>query len=216
MNFEQARFNMVEQQIRPWDVLDPDVLDTLMAVHREAFVPEAYRELALAETQIPLGHGQHMLTPVIEGKVLQAVRVQAGERVLEIGTGSGFMAACLAHRAASVVTVERVPALAATASASLSAAGFGNVVVECGDGAGGWPVAAPFDLIVYSAGVTAVPDAVLAQLAVGGRLFAFVGEAPLMHARRIDCVAEGVFRREDLFESVVPMLVMPSTPRFDF
>lgn len=206
MNFEKARFNMVEQQIRPWEVLDPDVLDLLMSVKREEFVPAAHRALAFADVEIPIGCGQVMLKPVIEGKVLQAVRPVKSDQVLEIGTGSGWFAALLAARAEWVRTIELEPELVKLASANLARNGVDNVVVVEGDGIAGWPDRAPYDIIVVSGGLPFVPQALLEQLKVGGRLFAFVGEAPVMKARLITCEAEGRFSTEDIFETVVPAL----------
>ena len=206
MNFEQARFNMVEQQIRPWEVLDQDVLDLLMTVKREEFVPAAYRDLAFTEVEIPIGCGQVMLKPVIEGKVLQALRVAKSDSVLEVGTGSGYFAALLAARTEWVRTIELEPELVKLASANLARNGVENVVVVQGDGIAGWAERAPYDVIVVSGGLPFVPQALLEQLKVGGRLFAFVGEAPVMKARLITCEAEGRFRTEDIFETVVPML----------
>jgi protein-L-isoaspartate(D-aspartate) O-methyltransferase len=206
MNFEKARFNMVEQQIRPWEVLDQDVLDLLMTVKREEFVPAAYRDLAFTEVEIPIGCGQVMLKPVIEGKVLQALRVAKSDSVLEVGTGSGYFAALLAARTEWVRTIEIEPELVKLAGANLARNGVENVVVVQGDGIGGWAERAPYDVIVVSGGLPFVPQALLEQLKVGGRLFAFVGEAPVMKARLITCEAEGRFRTEDIFETVVPML----------
>lgn len=206
MNFEKARFNMVEQQIRPWEVLDQDVLDLLMTVKREEFVPAAYRDLAFTEVEIPIGCGQVMLKPVIEGKVLQALRLGKADSVLEVGTGSGYFAALLAARTEWVRTIELEPELVKLASANLARNGVENVVVVQGDGIAGWAERAPYDVIVVSGGLPFVPQALLEQLKVGGRLFAFVGEAPVMKARLITCEAEGRFRTEDIFETVVPML----------
>ena len=206
MNFEQARFNMVEQQIRPWEVLDQDVLDLLMTVKREEFVPAAYRDLAFTEVEIPIGCGQVMLKPVIEGKVLQALRLGKADSVLEIGTGSGYFAALLAARTEWMRTIELEPELVKLAGANLARNGVENVVVVQGDGIAGWAERAPYDVIVVSGGLPFVPQALLEQLKVGGRLFAFVGEAPVMKARLITCEAEGRFRTEDIFETVVPML----------
>ena len=206
MNFEQARFNMVEQQIRPWEVLDQDVLDLLMTVKREEFVPAVYRDLAFTEVEIPIGCGQVMLKPVIEGKVLQALRLGKADSVLEVGTGSGYFAALLAARTEWVRTIELEPELVKLASANLARNGVENVVVVQGDGIAGWAERAPYDVIVVSGGLPFVPQALLEQLKVGGRLFAFVGEAPVMKARLITCEAEGRFRTEDIFETVVPML----------
>ena len=206
MNFEKARFNMVEQQIRPWEVLDPDVLDLLMSVKREEFVPAAHRALAFADVEIPIGCGQVMLKPVIEGKVLQAVRPAKSDQVLEIGSGSGWFAALLAARTEWVRTLEIEPELVKLASANLARNGVDNVVGVEGDGIAGWPDRAPYDIIVVSGGLPFVPQALLEQLKVGGRLFAFVGEAPVMKARLITCEAEGRFSTEDIFETVVPAL----------
>ncbi|MCK2096579.1 protein-L-isoaspartate O-methyltransferase family protein [Thauera aromatica] len=206
MNFEKARFNMVEQQIRPWEVLDQNVLDLLMTVRREEFVPASHRELAFAEVEIPIGCGQVMLKPVIEGKIMQALRIEKTDSVLEIGTGSGYFAALLAARAEWVRTVEIECALVRLASENLARNGVDNVVVAQGDGVDGWAERAPYDVIVVSGGLPFVPQALLEQLKVGGRLFAFVGAAPVMKARLVTCEAEGRFRTEDIFETVVPML----------
>ena len=206
MNFEKARFNMVEQQIRPWEVLDQDVLDLLMTVKREEFVPAEARALAFADVEIPIGCGQVMLKPVIEGKVLQALQPAKSDSALEIGSGSGFFAALLAARCEWVRTMEIEPELVRLASANLARNGVENVIVAQGDGIDGWPERAPYDVIVVSGGVQYVPQALLEQRKVGGRLFAFVGEAPVMKARLITCEGEGRFRTEDIFETVVPML----------
>ena len=217
MNLEKARFNMVEQQIRPWEVLDPDVLELLFVVRREEFVPVALRGLAFSDCEIPLGHGATMLAPKIEAHALQAVQARKHEKVLEVGTGSGYMAALLAAHADRVWTVEISPELAEMARANLKRQGIENVVVETGNGAAGWPAHAPYDIIVVSAAVPAVPQELLAQLKVGGRLFAIVGEAPAMTARLITRTGEAAFSDVGLFEtSTAPLAEMPAKPRFAF
>ncbi|MCB1908586.1 MAG: protein-L-isoaspartate O-methyltransferase [Rhodocyclaceae bacterium] len=217
MNFERARFNMVEQQVRPWDVLDFDVLDLMMDSRREEYVPPAYKALALSEAEIPLGHGATMLKPVIEGKVLQALKLGRKDQVLEIGAGSGYFAALMAARVEWVRSIEIEPELARFATENLKRNGVENVVVEEGDGSRGWPNKAPYDLIVVSGGLPVLPHAMLEQLKVGGRLFAFVGEAPLMSARLVTCTGKGEFRTEDLFETLVPQLKnAPQRDSFEF
>ncbi len=206
MNIEQARFNMIEQQIRPWEVLDPQVLDLLFVVKREDFTPPAYRNLAFADMEIPLGGGQVMLAPKIEAKMLQELTIKKTDKVLEIGTGSGYMAALLAARAEHVITVEIRTELAATAKANLERAGITNVSVEVGDGAEGWSQCRPYDAIVVSGSLPSVPAALLKQLRVGGRLAVVVGEAPVMEAQLITCTAEGVYNTVNLFETVIPAL----------
>lgn len=206
MNLEQARYNMVEQQIRPWEVLDQEVLDLLMTVKREQFVPPACIKLAFADTTIPLGHGAAMLTPAIEAKFLQALQLRKSDKVLEIGTGSGYMAALLGARSDHVYSVEIEPELAARARANLQRQCADNVTVIEGDGARGWPAQAPYDAIVLSGSVPEIPEALLAQLKVGGRLLAAVGEAPLMQARLVTCVGEGRFQSVTLFETDIPRL----------
>ncbi|UCV18756.1 protein-L-isoaspartate O-methyltransferase family protein [Ferribacterium limneticum] len=206
MNIEQARFNMIEQQIRPWDVLDPQVLDLLFVVKREDFAPPAYRNLAFADMEIPLGNGQMMLAPKIEAKMLQELGLKKTDKVLEIGTGSGYMAALLAARAEHVVTVECRPALVDIAKQNLERAGVTNVTVELGDGANGWSQRGPYDAIVVSGALPAVPAALLKQLRVGGRLAVVVGEAPVMEAQLITCTADGIYNTVNLFETVIPAL----------
>ena len=175
MNIEQARFNMIEQQIRPWDVLDQDVLNLLSIVKRENFVPAAYRNIAFADLEIPLPAGQHMLFPRVEARVLQELAVKKHEVVLEIGAGSGYMAALLAARGRSVTTVEIEPELAKLAAENLAANGVSNAQVVLGDGALGWKESEPYDVICVSGGLPVMPQEFLDQLKIGGRLAAFVG-----------------------------------------
>ncbi|MCL5060773.1 MAG: protein-L-isoaspartate O-methyltransferase, partial [Candidatus Thermoplasmatota archaeon] len=194
MDIEQARYNMVEQQIRPWDVLDQDVLDLLFKVRREDFVPEAHRALAFVDMEIPLGHGQAMWTPKLEARVIQELAIRPPDRVLEIGTGSGYLAALLASRAAEVVSVDIVPEFTAAATQKLRAHGFANIGLHSGDAARDWPDEAGFDVIVLTGSTPLPSDAFRRRLRVGGRLFAIVGEAPVMQAQLITCTAPGATR----------------------
>jgi protein-L-isoaspartate(D-aspartate) O-methyltransferase len=217
MNIEQARFNMIEQQIRPWDVLDQDVLNLLSLVKRENFVPAAYRNIAFADLEIPLPGGERMLSPKVEARVLQELAVTKHETVLEIGAGSGYMTALLAARGRSVTTVEISPELAAFAEQNLAANGVSNAQVVTGDGSLGWPDGAPYDVICVSGGLPVMPQEFLEQLKVGGRIAAFVGDAPVMKAQIITRVDEKQFRVSDIFETLVAPLknaVQPS--RFKF
>jgi protein-L-isoaspartate(D-aspartate) O-methyltransferase len=217
MNTEQARFNMIEQQIRPWDVLDLHVLELLARVRREDFVPPAYQALAFVDAEVPIGHGQVMLAPKVEARLLQEAQVQRHERVLEIGAGSGFMAALLAHRARSVIALERIGALATQAAANLRRGGVLNASVREMDGAAGLPGDAPFDVIMLSGSVAEVPQVLLDQLKPGGRLFAIVGDAPVMEARLVTCNAPGAFQSTVLFETCTAPLVNAAQPkRFSF
>lgn len=211
MDFEQARFNMIEQQIRPWEVLDPEVLELLSVIRREDFVPAAHRALAFADLELPIGGSanpsQTMLAPKTEARLLQEVDVRSTDRVLEIGTGTGYMAALLAAKAEYVYTVEIDPALAETARANLQRAGAANVAVEVGDGSRGWAAHAPYDVIVVSASMPVLPDEFLSQLKVGGRLVAIIGEDPVMEAQLVTRTGENAYSTINLFETVVAPLV---------
>jgi protein-L-isoaspartate(D-aspartate) O-methyltransferase len=216
MDFEQARFNMVEQQVRTWAVLDQHVLDLLFAIHREDFVPPAYRQLAFADLEIPLGDGERMWTPKMEARVVQELDLRRGESVLEIGTGSGYLTALLARSAREVVSVEIVPAFLAQAHSRLSAAGIHNVRLERGDGARGWGDDA-YDAIVLTGSTPVLADAWTRQLKPDGRLFAVVGDLPVMTARLMHWTAPGAIAHEDLFETVVaPLKNAPQPARFVF
>lgn len=182
MDLNQARFNMIEQQIRPWEVLDPQVLELLSVVRREDFVPLAHQALAFVDMEIPLGRGQVMLAPRVQARLLQEMALQKTDKVLEVGTGSGFMAALLAHQAASVLSLEVDAGLAAQAQKNLDKAGVNNVIVRNADGSQGAAADGPFDAILLSGSVAEVPQALLAQLKVGGRLVAIVGDEPMMRA----------------------------------
>jgi len=206
MNIEQARFNMIEQQIRPWDVLDAGVLALLAVVKREDFVPAAYKTMAFMDTEIPLPGGQHMLPPRVEARLLQALNVARHEKVLEIGTGSGFMAALLGHRAQRVFSLESNPELVALAKENLRRSGVRNVVVQEQDGLAGLPGEAPFDAILLSGSVAEVPAQLLNQLKVGGRLLAIVGDAPVMRATLVTRQADKQFSSVVLFDTAAPRL----------
>ena len=209
MNIEKARFNMIEQQIRTWDVLDLDILDLLVVVKREAFVPEAYRSLAFVDTEIPLPGGEHMFTPKMEARIVQEVAVKKHENVLEVGAGSGYMAALLAHKARHVTTVEIDPTLRDMAKKNLADYGVSNVDVELGNGAHGWAKAGtkePYDVIVISGSLPVLPDTFLSQIKIGGRIFAIVGEAPVMTAQVITRVSDSSYNTVKLFETNVKPL----------
>jgi protein-L-isoaspartate(D-aspartate) O-methyltransferase len=212
MNIEQARFNMIEQQIRPWNVLDQDVLDLLHVVKREQFVPAAYQNLAFADVEIPLPGGEAMLAPKFEARILQEVGVKKHETVLEIGTGSGYMAALLAHRAAKVTTVEINPETAEQAKKNLANAGIHNVTVEVGNGAQGWEKGAPYDVIVISGALEVLPEAILKQVKVGGRVAAIVGQAPVMEASVITRTGENTYSTIKVFETNVRYLTGAPVP----
>lgn len=221
MNLEKARFNMIEQQIRPWDVLDTDVLDLLMVVKREAFVPPAYRSMAFVDAEIPLPGGENMLQPKFEARILQELSVKKHEQVLEIGTGSGYMAALLAYKARHVTTVEILPELVEMARASLSAYGVDNVDVQQGDGARGWPAPAAgsgnsavqaYDVIVVSGSMPVLPQALMQQLKIGGRMFVVTGEAPAMAAQLVTRMSDIGFDTVKLFETVIKPLRNAVTP----
>ena len=217
MNIELARRNMVEQQVRPWDVIDQNVLDALYAVHREEYVPPAYRSLAFADLEIPLGRGQTMLRPPLEARIVQTLALRPSDRVLEVGTGSGFMAALLASRAAHVYSVEIDPELKAFGEANLARAGVRNVTVEQGDAARGWSKHAPYDVIILTGSVPVLPEEFQRQLAPGGRLFAVVGDAPAMTARLVTAIGSGVANSVDLFETcIAPLAHAPQPERFHF
>ena len=216
-DYEQARYNMVEQQIRTWEVLDQDVLDLLYVVPREEFVPPAHRALAFSDMQLPLGEGERMWEPKLEARVLQELDVHRTDRVLEVGTGSGYLTALLAHRAAHVYSVEINERLAAFGRRNLERHGTDNVTLEIGDAARGWAKRAPYQAIVLTGSTPLLPRALLEQLEVGGRLFAVVGELPVMSARLVTCTAPGAYHTIDLFETVLaPLVNAEQSPRFRF
>jgi protein-L-isoaspartate(D-aspartate) O-methyltransferase len=217
MDYEQARFNMIEQQIRPWEVLDPKVLDLLSRVKREDFTPQVYQSLAFVDMEIPLGHGEVMWSPRVEARALQALQIQPGDRALEIGTGSGYLTALLASQADSVVTVEIHADLKEEAEKRFHAHGFANIQTRQGDAARDWPGDGNFDVIVLTGSVPMLPEAYLKRLNPGGRLFAIVGEGPAMSARLVTCVSPGVYHTDSLFETVSKTLANAAEPeRFVF
>ena len=217
MDMEQARFNMIEQQIRTWEVLDPEVLDLLAAVKRECFVSAAHQPLAFADIELPIGNGQTMLQPRIEARILQEVAVRNTDIVLEVGAGSGYMAALLASKAEYVYSVEIDPVLAENARRNLQQAGVANVSVETGDASGGWPAHGPYDVIVISGSLPELPEAFLQQLKIGGRLAAFIGEAPAMQARLTTRTSDQALNTINLFETVVaPLSTAKQRQRFVF
>ena len=224
MNVEQARFNMIEQQIRPWDVLDAHVLELLAVVKREDFVPPAFRALAFADMQIPLSDneagiaaGQVMLEPRIEARILQDLQVAKHEKVLEVGTGSGFMAALLGHRAQRVLSLEIDNGLAAFARANLQRAGVLNVEVRVADGAtADLSAEGPFDVIALSGSVGVVPERLVQMLKPGGRLMGIVGGEPIMRATLVQQAATGALVTQPWDEKVPRLLNFPEPSRFKF
>ena len=223
MNFEQARFNMIEQQIRTWEVLDQDVLDLLSLVKREDFVPVAYRAIAFTDMEIPLGggHGQFMMAPKMEARIVQELAPKATERVLEIGTGGGYLTALLASRALSVTSIEYFDAYSRTAASNLAQANIGNAILKVGDAAQS-PAAfigtdEKFDVIVLTGSVPILPQTYLDVLAESGRLFAIVGDAPTMKATLFTRTTGNAYTATEIFETVVPPLLNARQPsRFNF
>ena len=217
MNIEQARYNMIEQQIRPWNVLDPHVLELLGAVKREDFVPLAHKALAFADMEIPLPGGQRLLAPKIEARLVQEVNAQRHEKLLQIGVGSGYVTALLAHRAQRVIALDSSAELVQLARANLQKAGIFNAELRHGDAAAGAPSDQPFDAIVLVGSVAQVPASLLQQLKVGGRLVAIVGEEPMMFATVITRTGQNSFDSQQRWDTVAARLqgfVEPS--RFKF
>jgi protein-L-isoaspartate(D-aspartate) O-methyltransferase len=209
MNFEQARFNMVEQQIRPWEVLDQQVLQVILHTPREDYVPAAYRSLAFADTNIPLGQGQVMMIPSVEGRLLQALSLKKTDKVLEIGTGSGYLTACLAALSGHVESVDILPEFTDSASKKLSAHGVANVSLESGDAAEGWKSGAQYDAIAITGSVPVIPESYKKALTVNGRLFVIVGDTsmPIMSACLVTRVTDNQWVQESLFETGIPPLL---------
>jgi protein-L-isoaspartate(D-aspartate) O-methyltransferase len=214
---ERARFNMVEQQIRTWEVLDQRVLDLLMRVHREDFVPPQCRALAFVDMEIPIGHGERMLAPRLEARIVQELALRPRDKVLEVGTGSGYLTALLASLGRHVVSVEIVPEFTQAAGARLAAHGIANVTLESGDAARGWDRHGPYDAIVLTGSVPVLADTFTKSLLPGGRLIAVVGEPPVMEAQLITCVSAGACRTTELFETCIASLKnAPQPEKFVF
>jgi protein-L-isoaspartate(D-aspartate) O-methyltransferase len=217
MNFDRARFNMVEQQIRPWEVLDSRVLSLLETIHREDFVPVKYRKLAFADMAIPLGHDQVMMKPTIEGRLLQALNLDDDDTVLEIGTGSGFMTACLASMAKRVVSVEIIEELHQSAKLRLAEKNIDNVELFAGDVMNGWQPEQAHDVVVVTGSVPSVPESFLGWVNPGGRLFVVSGDSPAMEAQLLTRLDVTEWRGESLFETDLPRLLnAESPPKFVF
>ncbi len=206
MNVEQARFNMIEQQIRPWDVLDASILGLLSAVRREDFVPQAHQGQAFMDLDIPLGQGRSLLAPRVEARLVQDLQLGKHDQVLQIGAATGFVTALLAHKARRVIAFESHPELAAAARANLRKAGINNAEVVQGDGVAGLVAQAPFDAILLCGSVSSVPQALLDQLKVGGRLLAIVGQEPIMQATLYTRIAAGQFGSQEMFDTLAPRL----------
>ncbi|MFO8154452.1 MAG: protein-L-isoaspartate O-methyltransferase family protein [Pseudomonadota bacterium] len=217
VDLAKARHNMIEQQIRTWEVLDQDVLDLLDSLPRDRFVPAEYRNVAYSDMQIPLGRGQVMFPPRVEARMIQALDVQPHEKVLEVGTGSGYVTALLARLASHVHSVDYIPEFKLEATRRLADHAFDNATLEVGDAAQGWERHAPYDVIAVTGSLPILPEAFREQLAVGGRLFVIVGDDPVMEAELITRLDENNYASEGLFEtSVRPLINAPQPERFTF
>ena len=223
MDLEQSRFNMVEQQIRTWEVLDQEVLQLLFEVRREEFVPPAYRSLAFVDMEIPLGYGQVMLAPKLEARILQELQVKKTDKILEVGSGSGYQTALLAKKGGYVYSVEIVPELTAMAERNLLSHDITNATLETGDAARGWPLHAPYDVIVLTGSTPVLPEAFQKCLSTGGRMFAVVGDPPVMQAVLVTCISQegssggGAYSTVGLFETCISPLRNAKQPeRFTF
>jgi len=215
MDFEKARYNMIEQQIRTWEVLDQDVLDLIATVHREDFIPEAYRRVALADVNIPLGHGEVTMTPKVEARLLQSLLLTPRDKVLEIGTGCGYLTALLARSADTVISVDIYEDFTRQAGPLLAQHGIHNVQLETGDAVEGWQARAPYDAIAVTGSVPVLTESFQSQLALGGRLFVIVGESPVREALLITRIGDQEWSSESLFETDLPPLAgAPRKPHF--
>ncbi len=209
MNLNEARSNMIEQQVRPWDVLDQRVLDVLAEVPREAFVSEEHKELAFSDYQLPIGFGQTLLKPIVEGRLVQALNIQVTDTVLEIGTGSGYLTACMARLGNHCDSIDIHPEIAANAASRLSEMGFGNVSIREQDAAAEWDARDAYDAIAFGGSVEAIPEYYRLKMAINGRLFAVTGspEQPTMEAKLLTRVSESEWVTESLFETHIDPLV---------
>lgn len=205
-DFEQARVTMIESQVRTWEVLDQSVLDLLLVVRREEFVPEKHRALAFADMEIPLGHGEMMLSPKLEARMVQELGIHKTDKVLEIGTGSGYVTALCAKLGGQVVSVDRVPEFSQSAARKLAGHGIRNVQLIVGEAAEGWPSTGPYDVILATGSLPFLPDSLKGQLRPGGRLLAVVGEPPVMTAMLVTRISEQAFNSVGLFETSIPAL----------
>lgn len=215
-DLDYARSNMVKQQVQPWEVIDSQVLDVLGSVPRERFIPPNYRNLAFAAIEIPIGHGQTTMLPMVEGRMLQALAINPTDTVLEVGTGSGLVTALLARLAKHVYSVDIHGDFLESAQDRLNSLGINNVTLEQGDAAAGWERHAPYDVIVLTGSIPEVSPTLLHGLRPEGRLFAVVGELPIMEACLITRIGENAYAREDIFETVLPPLINAASPRFVF
>jgi protein-L-isoaspartate(D-aspartate) O-methyltransferase len=213
INIDQARYNMIEQQIRPWDVLDPRVLEVIADTPRERFVPKEYQNLAFTDTQIPLQHGQFMLEPKLEARILQTLQIKPTDRILEIGTGSGYLAACLGKLGGSVVSVDLYPEFSQQAQQQIAGLGLENIEFRVGDAAMGWKQDGDFDVIVITGSLPMPQPAFQESLTIGGRMFVVIGDKLLMEAQRIVRVSEHAWSTESLFETHLPALINASKPQ---
>lgn len=212
MDIQFARRQMVEQQVRTWDVLDRRVLDMLESLPRERFVPEAHRDMAFADANVPLGHGQVMMTPKMEGRLLQVLNPQPGEKALEIGTGSGFLAACLSRLGAEVLSVDIFPEFVERAEATLKSLGIKKVKLDTQDGTRLDWTKKRFDVIAVTGSLPIYTDIYAEQLNIGGRLFVIVGESPVMESLLITRVSDSGWSRQSLFDADIPALINAAAP----
>lgn len=217
MDFELARRNMIESQIRTSEVLDPRVLDAIAHIRREDFVPPAYHKMAFADFGIPLGHGEAMMSPMQEARILQALELRPKDKVLEVGTGSGHFTALLASLAGHVYSIDDIAAFSEEAKHKLARQGLQNVTLEIGDASRGWEFHAPYDAIVLTASTPVLPKSFKQALAVGGRLVAIIGKEPVMTVKRFVRVSDYAYEEEDLFETCIrPLHNAHSLPEFIF